>query len=280
MNVDLIFSKLKSLLDEITIDVRFAPEFDLIHEGMFDPADYYDQDEIPAKGEPTVIGNEINNCGFDDPNYIPKITLWEVTYNGLYREQFINTIKSYSSSLALEYQKELTISRYIGDPMLSPEQFLKLLGDTFKRITYDDQLHNYTMSYIRYTDFMSQHNFISRYDSDMQKFYKDLRQTCHDILLESIVKFEITPVGLIWKLKIKDLVDLIVALTEIKAVQTLDEKVDRKAVTAEFDKIFGGVLKSAESLLSHTSTNSGSNPGNFLKQLDQAYQSHLSRKLK
>jgi hypothetical protein len=164
--------------------------------------------------------------------------------------------------------------------VFSPEQFLKLVGDTYKRITYDDQLHTYIMSHISYADFMSQHNFLTRYDKDMQLFYKDLRRVCHDILVESLEKFEVTPVGLIWKLKIKDLFELVVALTEIKAVQTLDEKTDRKAVTAEFDKIFGGVLKNAESLLSHTSSNSGSNPGYFLKQLDQAFQTHLSRKLK
>lgn len=278
MNADHIFARLKGLLGEIKIDIRFAPEYDLIHEGMFDPADYYDQGEIPAKGEPTVIGNELNNCGFDDPNYIPAITLWEVTYNGLYREQFINTIKSYSSSLALEYQKELTISRYIGDPMLSPEQFLKLIGDTFKRIKSDDQLHTYIMSDIGYSDLMKQHNFINRYNKDIQLFFEHLRKTCHDILVESIEKFESTPVGLVWERNKVELVALIVALTRLKAIRTVDGTTDRKAITFEFDKIFGGILKNAESLLSHTLNNQESDPGDFIKELDRAFQEYKEKK--
>lgn len=279
MNADLIFSRLKGLLGEIKIDIRFAPEYDLIHEGMFDPVDYYDQDEIPGVGEPTVIGDELNNCGFDNPNYISAIPLWEVTYNGLYREQFIDTIQSYSNSLALEYQKELTISRYIGDPMFAPEQFLKLVGDTFKRITYDDQLHMYNMSDISYSDLMKQHNFINRYNKDIQRFFEDLRKTCHDLLVESIEKFEITPVGLVWERNKVELVALIVALTRLKAIKTVDGKTDRKPIISEFDKIFGGILKNSESLLSHTLNNQESDPGDFIKELDRAFQEYRAKKL-
>ena len=276
MDVDILYYKLDNLISELTIGVQFSFEHDINHEGRYNAEDYFDLDILPEDQE---------NPFYIDPidGELVRITprpLWEPLFNGFYNDQFLSHFESIVKEIFENYQNEIRIERYIGIPNLDPELVLSLLGNVYRRINVDKVSGQYSYQGVKYSELVTQHNFLQRLSRTIEIFYKSLKQKCYELILEGIEKLNVTPVGLKWEKEKKELAELIVSLVELKSIETLDGKKDRKAITAEFSKIFGIDLSHMESLISHTSGNSGSNPGSFLKQLDQAFQTHLSRKLK
>lgn len=273
MTTDELFSKLQNMLTEILIDVRFNFMY---HENR-KPEDYYEKDFV----EGATIFEEANDPDTDTNVYIETTKsdkVWTAIFNGSSKEPFINDLKKISDSLISEYFVEQKITKYIGPTEFTPEAYFELIGNAYKQILYDKGENRYKMANVKYSSIFQRHDFLTRNRFELQEFYKELKNTCHDLLIIATDKFEINSSNLSWHKKKNDLVELIVALVENNAVRTFDNKDDRTLIIRRFEQLFAIDLRNADSLLSHKSYNA-SEPGKFLKSLVNTYREYTEEKL-
>jgi hypothetical protein len=274
MTTDDLFSELQSMLSEILIDVTF----NFMCHVNGNPEDYYEKDEVQG----ATILEETKEPETDIPVYIDRTYLdkvWTAIFNGFTQESFVQNLKELSDNLISEYFIEQKITKYIGSTEFTPEAYFELIGNVYKRILYDKGENLYKMANVKHTATFDKYDFSSRNRYEIQAFYKELKNTCHDLLVVATEKFETNSSNLRWLKSKTDLGELIVALVEAKAVQTIDFKFEHKAITKEFGVFFNQNLKNRDSLISHT-TGNNQEPGQFLKSLVNSYKEYTEKKLK
>lgn len=273
MTTDELFSKLQNMLTEILIDVRF----NFMYHENWKPEDYYEKDFV----EGVTILEETNDPDTDTNVYIETTKsdkVWTAIFNGLPKAGFMANLQRLSNELVSEYFVEQKITKYIGPTEFTPEAYFELIGNVYKQILYDKGENRYKMANVKYTSTFERYNFPSRNMYELQEFYKELKNTCHDLLIIATDRFETNSSNLSWHKKKIDLIELIVALVENNAVRTFDNKDDRNLIIRRFEQIFAIDLRNADSLLSHKNYNA-SEPGKFLKSLVDTYREYTEEKL-